>query len=203
MRYLCNPRRAGDHPAGRAISAFFAGPSATLEQARHFPAPRFYYRWYDPNTVEGGPEALDGTAVHDPDRVWNRIPYDVPPPDHRPGAGIFQSCRPREAGGTVHRREEVSILSRRHRSNRLLKAHDLNPSPAPAYVCDQGRRERVQGQGPHAINQALGRQTSLTLIDHAPGGWYYLPRPCWDGLLARYRHRGPGGSSLCRPYVRR
>src|SRR3954447_4601581 len=63
-------RKAGDHPAGRAIASTGASDAG---EARHL-SPAFY-RWYDLYQT-GGPEALEDRSPR-PQRVWNRIPDKV------------------------------------------------------------------------------------------------------------------------------
>ena len=114
-------RKAGDHPAGRAIPS--AGARRTLEKLGVSRAT--FYRWCDLYQT-GGPEALEDRSSR-PDRVWNRIPdtvrgqivqlaLDEPELSPRELATRFTDTK-------IYFVSEASVY-------RLLKEHDLIASPA-------------------------------------------------------------------------
>ena len=113
-------RKAGDHPAGRAIGP--AGQPHTGE-ARHSGAT--FYRWCDLYQT-GGPEALEDRSPR-PDRVWNRIPDNV-------RGQIVQlaldepELSPRELATRFT--DSKSYFVSEASVYRLLKEHDLIASPA-------------------------------------------------------------------------
>jgi len=143
-----------------------------------------FYRWYD-RYREGGIEA---PADHrsKPDRVWNRIPDDVP------GQIIdlaleHPELSPRELAVrfTDARQYFISEAS----VYRLLKAHDLITSPA--YVVIKAANEfKDKTTG---INQLW--QTDFTYLKINGWGWYYLSTVLDD--FSRYIVAWRLGPTMC------
>jgi RNA-directed DNA polymerase len=122
-----------------------------------------FYRWYD-RWREGGPEALADHRSR-PDRVWNRIPDEI-------RGQIVElaleapELSPRELA--VRFIDERKYFVSEASVYRLLKAHDLNTSPA--YVVIKAADEFKDKTT--AINQLW--QTDFTYLKITGWGWYYL-----------------------------
>ena len=122
-----------------------------------------FYRWCDLYQT-GGPEALQDRSSK-PNRVWNRIPDEI-------RSQIIElaleqpELSPRELAVrfTDERKSFVSEAS----VYRLLKAHDLIPSPAFIVIkaADEFRNKTT------ALNQLW--QTDFTYLKVTGWGWYYL-----------------------------
>src|SRR3954462_8609544 len=151
-------RKAGDHPAGRAIAS--TGASDAGEARRLSPD---LYRWYDLYQT-GGPEALEDRSPR-PQRVWNRIPDKV-------RGQLVQlaleepELSPRELATRFTDTEsyfvsEASVY-------RLLKDHDLIASPA--YIVMKAADEFKDKTT--APNQLW--QTDFTYLKVTGWGWFYL-----------------------------
>jgi putative transposase len=126
-------------------------------------ARRTFYRWYD-RYLEGGPEALaDKRSV--PSRVWNRIPDAIH--DQIIELALEQSeLSPRELAVrfTDERRYFVSEAT----VYRLLKAHDLIPSPAHVVV-KAANEFHTKTTRPNEM-----WQTDFTYFKIIGWGWMYL-----------------------------
>src|SRR3546814_11428603 len=86
---------------------------------------RTFYRWYD-RFVEGGPEALEDRPSA-PSRVWNRIGDDIQQQIVEMALD-YSELSPRELA--VRFNDERRYFGSDATVHRLLKAHDLDPSPA-------------------------------------------------------------------------
>ena len=125
--------------------------------------PATFYRWYDRYQC-GGPDALTDRASR-PDRVWNRIP-DARRDQIVELALAEPELSPREIAVrfTDQQRYFVSEAS----VYRLLKAHDLIPSPA--YIVIKAADEFHSRTS--APNQLW--QTDFTYLKVIGWGWLYL-----------------------------
>ena len=125
--------------------------------------PATFYRWYD-RFRSGGSEALEDQPSK-PDRVWNRIP-DAIRQDVVTMALEQSELSPRELATRFtdtngYYVSESSVY-------RLLKAHDLIPSPAFIVIkaADEFKDKTT------APNQLW--QTDFTYLKVSGWGWYYL-----------------------------
>jgi transposase InsO family protein len=122
-----------------------------------------FYRWYDLYQT-GGPEALADRPSR-PSRVWNRIPDEV-------REKVLQlaldepELSPRELA--VRFTDEQKSFVSEASVYRLLKAHDLIPSPA--YIVIKAADEfHEKTTAPHQL-----WQTDFTYLKVTGWGWYYL-----------------------------
>ena len=125
--------------------------------------PATFYRWYD-RFRSGGSEALEDQPSK-PDRVWNRIP-DAIRQDVVTMALEQSELSPRELATRFtdtngYYVSESSVY-------RLLKAHDLIPSPAFIVI----KAADVFTDKTTAPNQLW--QTDFTYLKVSGWGWYYL-----------------------------
>ena len=151
-------RQDGDHPAGRESHL----PARRTLEKLGIPRSSFY-RWYDRHQ-RGGPEALADRPSR-PDRVWNGIPQAI-----RSQIVDLALDQPESARGNWRcaSRTRQNILSRRRRSYRLLKAHDLITSPA--YIVIKAAEEfRDKTTAPNQL-----WQTDFTYLNITGWGWCYL-----------------------------
>jgi putative transposase len=122
-----------------------------------------FYRWYD-RYLTGGPEALADKPTR-PDRVWNRIPDAVQ------GRIIdlaleVPELSPRELA--VRFTDQESYFVSEASVYRLLKSHDLLPSPA--FIQIKGTPEfHTKTTAPNQL-----WQTDFTYLKVIGWGWFYL-----------------------------
>src|SRR6201993_558323 len=143
-----------------------------------------FYRWYD-RYREGGIDALADHRSR-PDRVWNRIPADVP--SHIIDLVLeLPELSPRELA--VRFTDENKYFVSEASVYRLLKGHDLITSPA--YVVIKAANEFKDKTT--AVNQLW--QTDFTYLKITGWGWYYLSTVLDD--FSRYIVTWKLGPTMC------